>query len=266
MYTHICSSVADFNYLFGVISHKYPNNDPVLSERFDSFSTDFNKSQVKLRFGLINEEIKELSQAVSDKNPIEVIDALCDILYVVAGAKVYFNLFISNEPSMYEKTSVIRAPLTNSNLENMETIIRSLDSVEKILSQILDYNKILSNLTELFVNEQKKEYHKLFLSHLISFYDGTLDNIVASVFEMGKLFSLDLIHFFDIVHSSNMTKICETEEDAKETVEWYKKNELRYEQPAYRKIHYNDKDYYVIYDMGTGKILKSIKYVPAKFT
>ena len=96
-YTHICSQVADFNYLFGVISHNYPNSMDLFTEKFDSKSETFNKSQVKLRFGLINEEIKELEQAYKDKNSIEVIDAMCDILYVVAGAKCYFNLPIKTD-------------------------------------------------------------------------------------------------------------------------------------------------------------------------
>ena len=36
---------------------------------------------------------------------------------------------------------------------------------------------------------------------------------------------IDIIHQFNIVHSSNMTKVCICEEDAKETIEWYKNNE-----------------------------------------
>lgn len=267
IYTHICSAVADFNYLFGVISHKYPNNDSVMIDRFDNFSESFNKLQVNLRFGLINEEVKELAQAVADKNAIEIIDALCDILYVVAGAKVYFNLSVSDTVNDGKEKVVetVDSSLTNLDIKTMETILLENDEVDKILSKILAHNKIIQNLTELFVNEQKTEYHKLFLKHLIKFYDTTLDKIVANVFEMSKLFNLDIVHLFDIVHNSNMTKICENEEDAKETVEWYKINELRYKEPAYRKIHYNNMNYYVIYDVTTNKILKSIKYVPAKF-
>ena len=48
----------------------------------------FNKDEklIKFRLDLIDEEVKELHQAVKDKNMLEVIDALGDILYVVYGA------------------------------------------------------------------------------------------------------------------------------------------------------------------------------------
>lgn len=79
---------------------------------------------MKLRLSLIEEEIKELEEAVEQNNFIEIIDALADILYVTYGA--------------------------------------------------------------------------------------------------GCSFGINLDTSFDIVHSSNMTKLCKNENEAKETVEWYK--------------------------------------------
>jgi hypothetical protein len=52
-YTHICSKVAEFNYLFGVIDYSYPNTNDVIIDKFNSFSENFNKTQVKLRYNLI---------------------------------------------------------------------------------------------------------------------------------------------------------------------------------------------------------------------
>lgn len=68
---------------------------------------------------------------------------------------------------------------------------------------------------------------------------------------------------FDLVHKSNMSKVCVSEEEAKQTVEWYKTNEDRYDSPSYRKADYGD--YWVVYNESTGKILKSINYKPVKF-
>ena len=48
-----------------------------------SLSTDKINS---LRISLINEELEELKQAISEKNLTEVADALTDILYVTYGA------------------------------------------------------------------------------------------------------------------------------------------------------------------------------------
>jgi len=54
-----------------------------------SFSTEKINS---LRVSLINEELEELKQAISEKNLIEVADALTDILYVTYGAGHAFGI------------------------------------------------------------------------------------------------------------------------------------------------------------------------------
>jgi predicted HAD superfamily Cof-like phosphohydrolase len=46
----------------------------------------------KLRIDLIKEELEELTQAVNDKNLLEVADALTDILYVTYGAGHAFGI------------------------------------------------------------------------------------------------------------------------------------------------------------------------------
>ena len=54
-----------------------------------SLSTDKINS---LRISLINEELEELKQAISEKNLTEVADALTDILYVTYGAGHAFGV------------------------------------------------------------------------------------------------------------------------------------------------------------------------------
>ena len=54
-----------------------------------SLSTDKINS---LRISLINEELEELKQAISEKNLTEVADALTDILYVTYGAGHAFGI------------------------------------------------------------------------------------------------------------------------------------------------------------------------------
>ena len=46
----------------------------------------------KLRIDLIKEELEELTQAMNDKNLLEVADALTDILYVTYGAGHAFGI------------------------------------------------------------------------------------------------------------------------------------------------------------------------------
>ena len=51
-----------------------------------------NEKIIKLRVDLIKEELDELSEAIKDKNIIEVADALTDILYVTYGAGHSFGV------------------------------------------------------------------------------------------------------------------------------------------------------------------------------
>jgi len=46
----------------------------------------------KLRVSLIAEELKELQEAIDDKDLVEIADALCDIQYVLSGAVLEFGL------------------------------------------------------------------------------------------------------------------------------------------------------------------------------
>ena len=78
-------------------------------------------------------------------------------------------------------------------------------------------------------------------------------------------FGFDADKAFDVVHRSNMSKLCETEEDAIETVRRYETEvPQRYDSPAYRKS--DDGKFFVVYNESTMKILKSYKYIAADFT
>jgi len=92
-----------------------------------------------------------------------------------------------------------------------------------------------------------------------------LADIIYVVQGMGASMGINLDKAFDIVHKSNMSKVCETEEEAKSTVVYYEQNkdELGYDTPKYR-LSSNGK-YYVVYNESTMKVLKSINYSPARF-
>ena len=50
------------------------------------------ESRCQLRVSLIAEELKELEEAIADKDLVEIADALCDIQYVLSGAILEFGL------------------------------------------------------------------------------------------------------------------------------------------------------------------------------
>ena len=77
-------------------------------------------------------------------------------------------------------------------------------------------------------------------------------------------FGIDLDKAFDIVHESNMSKLCKTEEIAQMTVRWYMEHDTRYDSPAYRLS--DDGKYYIVFNRSSGKILKSVEYTETDFS
>lgn len=49
------------------------------------------KERCELRINLIEEELKELKDAIEDNDLVEVVDAFCDIQYVLSGAILEFG-------------------------------------------------------------------------------------------------------------------------------------------------------------------------------
>jgi predicted HAD superfamily Cof-like phosphohydrolase len=55
-------------------------------EAWGQSTTTFNPSQYNMYLNLVSEEYTELQEAIEDKNAVEQIDALADIIVVCAGA------------------------------------------------------------------------------------------------------------------------------------------------------------------------------------
>lgn len=60
---------------------------PVLAE-----PTIPSAARCQLRVALLAEELKELEQAIADRDLVEIADALCDLQYVLSGAVLEFGL------------------------------------------------------------------------------------------------------------------------------------------------------------------------------
>lgn len=269
----ICLQVSEFNYLFGVISYIYnPLKTDVFYDLFDKSSSSFNEKQVNLRYSLINEEINELDCAYKNNDPIEIIDALCDILYVVAGAKVYFNF--PNESSVsiitytgIDELTLAKPKLDEQHIKNIKENIKNNSELQSILSSLIfdiqTSNNSLEDLTKIIVQGLDKFSHGF--NEKIIQYNLILDNIFCLVFKIGEKLDLNIFELFELVHKSNMSKVCTDKEIAINTVEWYKSNEKRYSSPCYKEIDFNGKTYWIVFDDETKKILKSIEYNPVKF-
>lgn len=120
-------------------------------------------------------------------------------------------------------------------------------------------------LVELRMNLIKEEWEELneavTQKDIVETVDALAD-ILYVVYGMGASIGVNLDEAFKLVHESNMSKLCKTEEEAKQTVEWYKQQfsagQLPYDEPTYREDP--SKEYWVVYNATTGKILKSVNY------
>lgn len=252
--------VIDFNKCF---SHKVSN-----THYTDIFTNEPNL--VDLRLKLIKEEIEELQDAFKIYDIVEVIDALSDILYVVYGMCAAFGISIDEEYMKYislildkDEGNNIKNDLTNFQL----TRLLVKDENNYILKNFLEncndnnyYNLLKNNLENISNNYYQieegcnnRDFDKIIRYLLL---------LIEDTYSFGIRINVNLDESFAIVHDSNMTKICDNEQLAIETVNWYKSSNTKYDSPIYKHTEFG----YIILNESTGKILKSIKYTPANFS
>lgn len=120
----------------------------------------------------------------------------------------------------------------------------------------LRFNLILEEFTELKTAIQDKD--------IIETIDGAVDLLYVTYGLLSAL-NIDADKAFEIVSSSNLSKVCDTEKDAIESVNLYK-NETpqRYDSPNYKKVPNENK--WVVYNESTNKVLKNFRYVQADFS
>ena len=202
---------------------------------------------LQLRLDLIKEELDELTVAFNENDFIEEQDACADILYVAYGMAYtykwnsdnYFKdkYFLKNETKTYDSLF--------KNLHYPDNVTK-----EKLIYMLYDNYNELEHATSLKDTDMTQDVlHKLMYHIYLYQYCAGYDS--------------DRI--FTIVHDSNMSKLCKTEEEAQQTVEKYltdyKNGVTPYDSPYYYKL---DNGLFVIKNKSTGKALKPINYIKVK--
>lgn len=189
---------------------------------------------ISLAFDLINEEVDELISAIIDRNRIKIIDAICDIMYTVYGAVMSFG--ISEQQIEYRINILQRYDIyTETNLDFFGVAANSLRDDLKF-----------------YIDKRDK-----------SFIECTLAGLINLSINLGKSLGLDssqIIQAFDLVHETNISKICHTEEEAIQTVSYHQErfSGKTDNSASYRKSF--DGTYYIVYETKNGKILKPLGY------
>jgi predicted HAD superfamily Cof-like phosphohydrolase len=120
-------------------------------------------------------------------------------------------------------------------------------------------DKQLLNLRMKLIEEEYQELKEAVANKdAVEVFDAILDlHYVLSGFCVSA--GLDEPTGFNLVHQSNMSKLCDTEEQAQETIEMYQQTRPQFV-PSYRKTVCGTK--WLVYDTLTGKVLKNKYYKP----
>lgn len=208
--------------------------------QYDDFS---NKKTLKLRLDLINEEITELFDAYQDSDYVEILDACADILYVAYGMAYTYKINSDDELKEYKTKETL--------FKSIDIDVNSNDE-KNITSYIFNIKKIYSEL-ETNSNNNDKSWIK------------NLHDMIMEVYKLQKYMRYDSDKIFSIVHNSNMSKLCKSEEEAQLTVQKYEE-EYKSGKSPYDSVYYYplDSGLFVIKNKSSGKALKSINYTKVK--
>lgn len=117
----------------------------------------------------------------------------------------------------------------------------------------------LIKLRQDLINEEVQELNEAIENKDITETMDALADILVVTLGAFDALGINGDKVFDEVHSSNMSKLCNTIQEAQDSVEWYKKNKLDiYPEPDYRKA--DSGEGYVIYNKSSGKVLKNINW------
>ena len=255
--------VKQFNQVFGHAAPETP--------QYDIFTVS--PHIVTLRNSLIQEEINELKEALQQNDVIEIIDALSDIQYVAYGLLVVYGIDGDSEFTKY-----IGNKYDLLDCERSEEIASQSNfyQTSNFISTLLYGNSFNVTPTTILENFKDPSFYEIFNNYIDSLCEayknleietkaGNFTNTINSTLEIlyltyviGGLLGINLDKSIKMVHESNMSKICSSEEEAQQTVQWYKENETRYDSPCYRKSEFLDG--FVVFNESTGKILKNVNY------
>jgi predicted HAD superfamily Cof-like phosphohydrolase len=207
-----------------------------------------NNKVAKLRCDLILEEsINEYAKALQENDIVEQLDSIADALYVLYGLCYTYSF----DPDEYVRLINV---LNVNDMSSYEIIKYRFNSTETTIQEIYKENCDLEHMLRKAMLEDKD---------IVSTYIVTMCMIVNS-YKLGILLGYNVDKLFDIVHNSNMSKLCKTEDVAKQTVESYEtkiaNGDNIYDSPYF----YENNGYFIVKNRSTGKSLKSINYTPVK--
>jgi predicted HAD superfamily Cof-like phosphohydrolase len=240
--------VVDFNKTFGV----------KIYDKADSTLFDIDSKLVSYRMALNKEEFRELNDAVKQNDSVEAIDAILDILYVVYGMGCSFGY---NMDDVMRELEFGGAGLDQTCFQLTKQFNIS-SGIQNMVGFNLDENKEIITFHINTIGDSMKELDQFVAAKDMEKVIITLSKLLKVVYSMGVSFNIDVDYGFNLVHESNMSKVCVDEAEAIKTVQYYtaafKDGFEPYDTPNYRLS--DDGSKYIVYNVSSSKILKSVNY------
>jgi hypothetical protein len=295
--------VQEFNRAFDMVSKEPTNYSSVeIDELGNGVINPFKYSRpqlildepklIRLRLDLIKEELEELHTAIKENNYIEIRDALSDILYVVYGMGdvlginmdiLLRTLICMPIPNKFLKrylelseiyTNNQQVKHTNWNWVQLymdlfpSTFYTGLLDISPESFSNIEREKLVAEMVRIFTYmEELCQVDEDISSNLLETIGVNLAKLITLDYTYSYLMDIDADADFAIVHSSNMSKLCDTEADAQVTVADYEAKfqagKSPYDSPYYYALPELGK--WIVKNKSTGKALKNIKYQKVVF-
>ena len=128
----------------------------------------------------------------------------------------------------------------------------------------LNLEKECQNETIIFDNHNNSTYS---IEKKIVIVSQYIYNLLKYTYLLANMYNIDADSDFAIIHESNMSKLCDTEQDAKDTVAdyeiKYKNGKSPYDTPYYYELPELKK--WIVKNKSSGKALKNINYKEVSF-
>lgn len=254
---------------------------------------------IRLRLDLIKEELGELKDAIAESDYIEIRDALADILYVVYGMGDVLGINMDVLVRDLIKSQVVPTPTqsvriserarfygnndeTNgrpigmSNWNWVQVYMELLPSmfyyclldVDVESSNNIDREKLVAEMENIYTYLEELSSRNEISSNEFEKIGSHLAKLIVLDYAYSYFMDIRADADFAIVHTSNMSKLCDSEADAIATVAdyeaKYKAGTSPYDSPYYYALPEIGK--WIIKNKSTGKALKNIKYQKVVFT
>lgn len=148
---------------------------------------------------------------------------------------------------------------------NRSTGLKSSDPTARTVFR--EQPKLVSGALALIQEEVRELEEAVQQEDMVEVLDA-LGDILVVAYGMAYRLGYNADTVYDLIHKSNMSKFCSSEEEAQETVAKYKREfdagTSPYATPAYRQS--KDKTRWIVYNQDTGKILKNMNYQAVNLT